>query len=297
MAAEGLLAAERLVAIDRRLDEIDRALLGLLPRAERLAVMANVEERLSALGDEAPISAATAVDSPVMSISSSGARVRSRRSRLAFSAGVLGIVAAVTLLISPLLFVVLSLVSEAVGEFIAISMMAMFSLLLVAGGFYAVSGGGVSLFRLAGRHQTSTGMGWAITGLCTGAIPMMFGLCFLLSVAAPLVESQFVEVTWNAAPAGPVPVAGYVQSVDYPQAAMLPASPYGAMPVMPNSGMPVPPLPSQLPPPLPPDARAPIKPEHTPATKPETAKEPEQAPLPPTSRTEEKKPEPAEFED
>jgi hypothetical protein len=288
MAAEGMLtAAERQLVIDRRLDEIDRALLGLLPRAERLAVVASVEARVQALGEDAPIAELVrdvAVELPGATTAPFNRRSGARRSRLAFTAGVLGIITVAALIISPILFIGLSMVAEIVGETAAIALMGMFTLLLCLGGGFAVCGGGASLFRLAGRGQTNTGMGWAITGLCTGAVPMLIGVVSLLALGGQMVESQASAVTWSASPAGPVAGQVYAQTVDYPQAAMMPPSPYGELP---PSGAPTY-SPGPLPPALPPDARNITKTQLMPESKPSPKTEPATSLLLPTAPPSEK---------
>src|SRR5687768_10201272 len=113
MAAEGVLpAAERQLLINRRLDEIDRALLGLLPRAERLTVVASVEARVQALGEDVPLASMVhdaAVELRGVASTLFNRRGGARRSRLAYTAGVLGIITVAALVISPILFIGLSM--------------------------------------------------------------------------------------------------------------------------------------------------------------------------------------------
>jgi hypothetical protein len=203
MSSEHALSgSERQLVIDQRLDEIDRALLGLLPRSERLAVMASIEGRVRALGDDATVlreSApvpvlATALRSPV------GSR---GRSRLALTAGVLGIVAAAGLIAFPVLLVCLSMVGDLLGETLSIGVFGLFSVLVAGGGALAVCLGVASIIRLSRRGQTATGTGWAITGLCTGALPMLLGGVATLALGATVFPSESIEVTWNAAPSSP----------------------------------------------------------------------------------------------
>lgn len=243
MATErDLSAEERQALIDRRLDELDRALLGILPRAERLALVATVEARVQVLGDAVSIPREMPAEVPAAALSPVAARSRSRRSRLAFSAGVLGIVAASCLVASPLLLIALSIFGELLGETFSIALFGVLTALVTLGGGLAVCGSGASLLRLARRGQSATGTGWAITGLCTGALPMLIGLVGLLTLMAQFTSSQTVEVTWNAGPAGPVPYQVAQQPYGYP--AMLPptqplspAPPPALPPVKPEAGM------------------------------------------------------------
>lgn len=217
MAAEGVLSAtERQALIDRRLDEIDRTLLGLLPRSERLAIVANVEARVLALGDDVSLTRETSAETPVTSLAAVGIRTRGRRSRLAFSAGVLGIIAISCLIFSPLLFVGLSIFAELLGETFTIILFAVLVGLVTLGGGLAVFGGGASLFRLGRRGQSSTGMGWAVTGLCTGALPMLLGVVGLLAALSEFVPSETVQVSWTG------PVQAMPQPIGYPPTAMVP---------------------------------------------------------------------------
>jgi hypothetical protein len=311
MAAEGSLsAAERQALIDRRLDEIDQSLLGLLPRSERLAIVADVEARVQALGDAVSLTRITTVEAPATALAAVGTRTRSRRSRLAFSAGVLGIVAISCLIFSPLLFIGLTIFAELLGETFSIMLFAVLVALVTLGGGLAVFFGGASLFRLARRGQSATGMGWAVTGLCTGALPMLFGVVGLLSVLAEVIPSETVEVSWTA------PVQGMPQPIGYPPTAMLPPP----MPTPQSFPMPVdgqwqpapPSYPAMLPPappvpPAPPQKAMPVvepvtkpdtkqtaKPEKKQAAKPaiEPESKPASEPIPPASQEE-----PVELED
>ncbi|WP_254512724.1 hypothetical protein [Anatilimnocola floriformis] len=195
MAAEPVLSAdERRGVVERRLDELDRLLLGLLPRGERLALVASVEGRVRELGGAVDLGR----DLPeVLTATATASTGRRRRSRLAFSSGVLGIVVAAGLLASPVLFIVLSIFGELLGEAFAILLLVLLALLITCGGGLAVFCGGVSILRLARRGQTATGTGWAITGLCTGALPLLIGLVGVLSLGVELIPSDALHVSWN----------------------------------------------------------------------------------------------------
>lgn len=270
--AEALLsAAERQALVDRRLDEIDRALLGLLPRAERLEVVANVESRVQALGADVSLTRETSTETTPTISATTGTRTRGHRSRLAFSSGVLGIIAVSCLLASPLLLVGLSVFGELLGETSAILLFGLLTALVAIGGGLAVCGGGVSLFRLGRRGQSATGTGWAITGLCTGTLPMLIGFVGAISLLATVMPAETVQVTWNATttPVGAVPCA----APGCPMPMMV--SPYGyAMPApLPPGGQPAfsaPPLPAAYP-----VAELAAQPKAEPTTKPEAEAKPE----------------------
>jgi hypothetical protein len=276
MAEEMLSAAERQSVIDRRLDEIDRALLGLLPRSQRLAIVADVEARVQGQGDGVSLSRETLAEAP--SFAASGVRRRTRRSRLAVSSGVLGIIAIGCLVTSPILLIGLSAFGELIGEEIALAMFYLAAMLIGFGGILAVSLGGVSLLRLAGSGHSTTGTGWAITGLCTGALPMLVGLVGLLSVASSIESPNTVEVSWNAGPAAPpqyaqpgtMPTMPTMQPVPSPYGSPVPA--YAPMPMTAPSNYP-PPESWSTPPQLP---SAPLPPGPAPR-KPEAATEPRKA--------------------
>lgn len=250
--AEGLSAAERQRVIDQRLDELDRLLLGLLSRTERLAIVTDVEARVKALGGDVSLVELPAV-APATVLSRTSVRPATRRSRVALSSGVLGIISAACLLISPILFIVASMCAEILGEEITIALMGLFVFVLVVGGGLAVFLGGASIIRLTRQGQTTTGTGWAITGLCTGMLPMLLGGISLLTLGIQFAPATYVSVT-----PGPLPAHGPVmQSVQHSGYAASP--PVYAQPVEWNAkappGMPMPmsnaPLPSGVVPPLP----------------------------------------------
>src|SRR5262245_12178447 len=95
--------------IDQRLDALDQLLLGLLPRNERLATVAQVEKRIrevAAAGTNSAMECATQpgaalippVSGPVLAWHAGTAR---KRSRLAVTAGALGVAALVLLIGMP----------------------------------------------------------------------------------------------------------------------------------------------------------------------------------------------------
>src|SRR5204863_1114709 len=116
MAAENTHATD---AIEQRLDALDRVLLGLLPRSERLSLVADVEARVRNGGAAALVADGVAASElPLAEVSPGRARrgLRSRRSALALTSGVLGIAALVLLFALPITYLVFASVGEAIGE-------------------------------------------------------------------------------------------------------------------------------------------------------------------------------------
>ena len=237
------LPEDRTSLLYQRLDELDRLLLGLLPRSERLTLVAGVEARVRELGDNVEIARELPAELSVAAVAPSSSRPRAHRSRLAFSSGVLGIIAAACLVGSPVLFLALSIFGELLGEAFAMLLLGLIALLVTCGGGLAVFCGGVSLFRLARRDQTATGTGWAITGLCTGALPLLIGFVGILSLGAELLPTGGVYVSSTVTPVSgpaigpdgcpltaptmygtPVPLSADARTVQ-PMPALLPAQP------------------------------------------------------------------------
>src|SRR5688572_29905564 len=92
-------------SIDERLDQVDRLLLGLLPRGERLEFVAKLDSRLRdrlAAGDNAVENALQAqVDEPQLT-GSSGPRRTKKLSRLALAAGGLGLLSVALMFAIPI---------------------------------------------------------------------------------------------------------------------------------------------------------------------------------------------------
>lgn len=186
--------------IDQRLDRIDEALLGVLPRQERLAVIAGLETRLLKLVAENPElekTAATSLESPdvaacrteVEGVAKRASSAKQRRSRLAFSSGVMGIVAFVLMILSPVIYVLASVmegIMDGAGEIGAVVMLVGLVFALSLGGLGAVLLGIVSLVKISRSRNQLVGGGWAVTGLCTGPLPMFAGMLGVLMLA-PLV--------------------------------------------------------------------------------------------------------------
>lgn len=198
------MAAESLVAggvIDQRLDALDRALLGLLPRGERLALVADVEARAREAFEANPAAMAELAEPLEGTLASDARAVRrsrpGRRSRLALTAGVVGIVALSLLLFLPITYTVLTMIAEGIGDSTAIVLLVGNIVLVALGGTAAVLLGLTALVRLNRRRSTQGGHGWAITGLCTGPMPMLAGGLAMLMFGLPLMGqlTGFVRAT------------------------------------------------------------------------------------------------------
>jgi hypothetical protein len=194
--------------IDQRLDTIDRALMGLMPRGERLKFMAEVETMVREGGNLNSVLAEEVVEvqtSPRRTEADSP-RGRRGRSRLALTSGVMGITALVLLFMVPLTYIVACMTGEEVVVYASLGLNA---LAVALGGAAAVALGIAALVRLNRRHCRQVGHGWAITGLCTGPLPMLIGGLAMLAVVIPnagLVVSEY----------GDAPVAGYMPSTNDP---------------------------------------------------------------------------------
>jgi hypothetical protein len=188
MAAEDTNAAD---LIDQRLDALDRALLGLLPRSERLSLVADVEVRVrSANATDSPsqrpeTSAADELPLVEASLAPARRRLRLRRSALALTAGILGIVALVLLFALPVTYLVLASIAEGIGEVAAYLLISANVLVVALGGAAAVVMGIVALVRL-NRRQGRSGHGWAVTALCTGPLPALAGGLATLTIVLPM---------------------------------------------------------------------------------------------------------------
>jgi uncharacterized membrane protein HdeD (DUF308 family) len=208
--------------VHERLDALDRVLLGLLPRHERLEIVAQVEKRI---GEQATVESPVDTDRCLpLDTSSRGtvdASVASRRSRgklsrVALTAGILGIVAAVFLFASPIVYLLAGIVGEAFDEMGVFVLLGSHVAVLSICGTAAVVTGIIALIKL-GRNQQLRGYGWAITGLCAGPLPMLLGV---LPILLMLVSASAV-VTTNSAPVAaagqvaPVTLQGSDESIPY----------------------------------------------------------------------------------
>jgi hypothetical protein len=249
--------------IDLRLDAIDRALLGLLPRGERLEVVGKVESRLRELAptiiaDEASRTSAAgdaSVDAALASAAmTSGTQrpgsasgwtnlLRRRpRSRLAVASGVLGIVALALLFMSPIVYVLLGMLDS--EESILITLLGTHLTSVVLGGFLAVVLGIAALVVINRRDGQLVGHGWAITGLCTGPMPILVGGLAMLVVCSELLDSSLLDssvVTVETTGTVPAPNLSYPVPVGNAQGMppAAPCAPYVAYPATESAqGMP-----------------------------------------------------------
>jgi hypothetical protein len=105
----------------------------------------------------------------------SGFAAPQKRSRLAISSGVLGIVALALLFGMPVSYFVVAMVGDFLGEIFAIGFLGTHLLTVAVGGLAAVALGTAALIRLGRRKEGLVGHGWAIAGLCTGPIALFVG--------------------------------------------------------------------------------------------------------------------------
>ncbi|MFO0818090.1 MAG: DUF3824 domain-containing protein [Pirellulales bacterium] len=191
-------------AIHRRLDGIDQMLIGLVPRPERLAIVADLERRIRELAANDPEYRVDAARTPSVvppaDVNPSSTLDRTitpaqprRRSKLAFISGISGIVSLVMLVATPVLYVVISLYSEMIedsgGEMAAAIVLLGQVFLVALGGFAAVALGIAGAVVVSKHRQQLEGSGWAATGLCTGMMPMLLGGLLCLIVGLPTILS------------------------------------------------------------------------------------------------------------
>ena len=243
--------------IDLRLDAIDRALLGLLPRSERLEMVAQIETRLRELGPalaardeqlaadiehsslDADLSAGSSVDGEIATAlkhSRLAGRMnlsrRRPRSRLALASGVSGIVALSLLVMFPITFVLCSVLEPSAS--ILIPVLGTHVTGVALGGLLAVVLGVAALVVLNRRDARLIGHGWAITGLCTGPLPMLVGGLIVLVAGSQLMTAtpSFVMSPVSASSASAygttVPAPSFQTPVEECQ--FVPESPYAATP-------------------------------------------------------------------
>ena len=205
--------------VEQRLDAIDQALLGLLPRQERVAAVSQLEARIR---EVVPADLALIADSTAASRSRQPAAwpmptaaptwaphpqffgpsgsgplswPQSRMSRLALSAGVLGLLAFVLLLATPVTYFAAEILSDIVGEIVAIGLLGAEALAVTVGGIAAVGLGIAALVSIGRQRGRLVGRGWAVAGLCTGAMPMLLGSVAVLMTVLQFGMSQFVSIT------------------------------------------------------------------------------------------------------
>jgi hypothetical protein len=194
--------------IDQRLDAIDRALMGLVSRTDRQSLVADLEVKIRQLASASPCDAEHRSDdegsgpgAPRLIITDAGHSpfrqippAGKQRSRLAVTSGVLGIVAIGLLVMAPVTFGLLSMIEGAVDETILMAVMGSHVVALSLAGLAAVAAGGIALLRFRKLERTHTGHGWAIAGMCTGAMPMFLG-CLGALIAGLELGSEFMTET------------------------------------------------------------------------------------------------------
>jgi hypothetical protein len=270
-------AAEQM--IHQRLDAIDRALLGWLPRTERLALVAQVEARAQELGiadavaDGSVVGNSTCLELAAAPAPVVGSACR-RRSAMALTAGILGIVALVLLFATPVSYLVAGFLGDVIGEVGAISLLGVHLGILTLGGLAAVALGTAALVQLKRRRGTLGGHAWAITGLCTGPWPLLGGAVVGIILGVELMGSMTMSATVSDASMSeevPSPAqASYCAPATYaPGASGLPSP--GCVPPVPmgvvagglvGSAQVVPSDPEYRPAPV---ARAPVGPDELPS--------------------------------
>lgn len=192
--------------MELRLDALDRALLGILPRSERLALVTQVETRVRELTDSNPAIASSSEIAMESEINAGAVSRRApsgspkRRSRLALSSGILGIVALVMLFAMPITYVLVSMIGEDLGEFVVISLLSIHVLVVAVGGLVALVMGIAGLVSLSRRKGLLVGHGWAITGLCAAPLPTLVGGLLVLVTSLSLVAVQSVSVEPSSSP-------------------------------------------------------------------------------------------------
>lgn len=248
--------------IDQRLDAIDRALLGLLPRSDRQSIVAQVETRLRDLAaanadvkthQQTPVEGPSPTDAAVFGLPGASADApsglqpilsaasrrgpRIHRSSLALSSGIVGIIALVLLLAMPITYVIASSFSqpEEVAEVLVVTHVAAVAL----GGTMAVVLGVSGLLSLSRRAGSLVGHGWAITGLCTGPLPMLVGGVLSVIVGLEITSGQpaysvavdastpYVATAPQAVSVPSMPVAGSATVSEAPVLSSPPVGAYG----------------------------------------------------------------------
>lgn len=196
MSEETAVAAPQNPAwLDERLEQMDQLLFGLLPRAERLSMVAGLESRLQTLLaadlnlEQAAAKRLERPDLPTGNVANSRqqlpiAKIVSpkKRSRIALTAGILGLVALLMLLLCPVVYGLLVPLASMVSEEFAMLLLIAALGILVFTALGSTILGFVGLVRLLINSEKSQGYGWAITGLCSGPLPLLAGSYVLLMV-------------------------------------------------------------------------------------------------------------------
>ena len=242
--------------LESRLDAIDQLLLGCVPRGERLAIVASLEERLRG----AWIASAGGFDSNSRPVDAGSGRAfagtmpyplpphaprgdllpgtwpnsgpsRLRRSKLALASGILGILGGVLICGTPIAYGVVAMLAELLDETAAIIALVAYVALILFASAGAIGAGIVALWRLRRRQTEVGGRGWAITGLCTGPIPLGLTCLIALYVGIQVIGTTtfFSATVVQSPPASSDPVAGGpAQPPVLPVSATVPIDPYSA---------------------------------------------------------------------
>jgi hypothetical protein len=232
--------------IEQRLDTLDRALLDLFPRHERLAIVSQVETRIRELAAaNLPIAETTGLPPYLqLGLTSScwGAAPKRKRSRLAITAGALGILAFALLLASPVTYLIVGMMGEVLGEVVAYSLLGAQAIAVSLGGAASVGLGIIALVSLNRHKDQLAGHGWAIAGLCTGSLPMLLGGAAIVVVGLQFGFGQFTSTTLAPVAGNPVSPAaiappegtGPVAWSVLPTTAGGPQSDFGQPPIQPS---------------------------------------------------------------
>jgi hypothetical protein len=235
--------------IDERLDAIDRALLGLLPRTDRQAIVSQIETRLRELADadgQAPVERQTPNETVTVGVPAASSllgpasqpifltgrharRPCVKRSWLALSSGIVGIVALALLFATPITYLIVVSVDQL--EEVAEVLLGTHIATVALGGMLAVALGIAGLAALNRRAGSLAGHGWAVTGLCTGPLPMFIGGLMALAVGVQLLGTRSVRVAEvNGVPVYSSP-SSYPTASPYNETLPVPASPGPSMSV------------------------------------------------------------------
>lgn len=212
-ATEPVVTRNRLV--DYRLDLLDRILIGLVARAERVEIVRGVESRIEAMladlnepepSDEQVLQLLSRLDPPealIPKIAAAqvipasgpggllsdlwGAPSPSRRPVLKVVRIACGLAALAFLLLlaAPYFYIVASVGGE---EYLAYAILGTFVLLLLATSIAAAVTAIYALSQLRRRNGTHTGYGWATAALVISTIPMLLGSFGAIYIAKAIIS-------------------------------------------------------------------------------------------------------------
>ncbi|MFN0056571.1 MAG: hypothetical protein ACKV0T_30865 [Planctomycetales bacterium] len=193
--------------LDARLDAVDQLLLGVLPRSERVALVETLAERMRQGSPRGGSSL------PIQTMASPST---ARRSKLALSSGILGILSGILLFALPLVYLLAVSFGEVLGETAVVVLLGCYLAMIVAGGGSAVVSGVASLWRLRRGSAHRSGRGWAVAGICTGPVPFgaasLCGLYLGFALLGSVSVSQ-VTTTSSQATLSPTPPSANAQTV------------------------------------------------------------------------------------